>query len=430
MSAINIFIGVLLLQVIFIIYQLIIFRRQEFVWYLFYSITLAVYIVFQAEPALNPIKSTITQYEKFTLNRGCWFLFVAFYFRFGMHFCNMPHLYPRHTNILKMVTIVMFTIGSADIITSYLHGGFYFSDKYMLWIILVISAFSLYIIVFLGSKKVLFNRILVSGSMCLLAFGLMALADMKLSNHSKSGLHYMTYHMAGATLEFLFLNYGLILKSKMIEKEKNRLELLQEVLLLKERERILADLHDDVGGGLSSIRIMSDLLKNKAQGIQQTERFAEKISYTVREVSQKMNTIIWALNPENDTLQNFSEYIRQYAVSYFEGTPATIHFSGVGLENDTIVIHGNKRKMLFLCVKEILHNSLKYAQASAIEVGMELKTKSQLVIRVADNGIGIGQTNPFGNGLKNIRKRMDEINGTADISGQQGTCIILTVDLH
>ena len=86
--------------------------------------------------------------------------------------------------------------------------------------------------------------------------------------------------------------------------------------------------------------------------------------------------------------------------------------------------------MLFLCVKEILHNSLKYAQASAIEVGMELKTKSQLVIRVADNGIGIGQTNPFGNGLKNIRKRMDEINGTADISGQQGTCIILTVDLH
>jgi signal transduction histidine kinase len=423
------YIGIVFFQAIFITYQLIIFRRKEFAYYLLYTICISIFLVFQAAPHLNPFKSTITEFEKFTLNRGFWFFTVAFYFRFGRNFCNMPQLYPRHNSVLLKLENVMFVIGAVDIVTSYFHGGYYFPDIYMRYIIIAISLFSFYLIGYLGSKKVLFNRILVMGSFCVLLFGCISLADMIITNHSRSGLHYMQYHVVGIALEFVFLNYGLILKSKMIEKEKNMLELEKQLAVLRERERIIADLHDDVGGGLSSIRIMSDLLTEKKDQLQNPEKYSQKISDTAKDISQKMNTLIWALNSENDSLQNFAEYVRQYAVQYFDGTGINVVYQWDKSNNNNIQINGNYRKVLFLCIKETLHNALKYSKAGTVNIGLELQKQDLLHIEISDNGIGLQHNNQFGNGIKNLHKRMKSLEGRVEIVSQNGTHILLVVPL-
>lgn len=96
-----------------------------------------------------------------------------------------------------------------------------------------------------------------------------------------------------------------------------------------ERERIIADLHDDVGGGLSSIRMMSDLMLNVPENAAEnkTSVFAQKISTTAKDIAQSMHTIIWSLNTENDTIENFVEYIRQHGVFFFENTKIKFNFN-------------------------------------------------------------------------------------------------------
>lgn len=85
-----------------------------------------------------------------------------------------------------------------------------------------------------------------------------------------------------------------------------------------ERRRIIADLHDDVGSGLSTIRMISDLIAGQTGHTLKLNQYAVKVSGITKQVSERMNTIVWALNTENDTLQNLCEYIRAYGFNFFE----------------------------------------------------------------------------------------------------------------
>ena len=91
---------------------------------------------------------------------------------------------------------------------------------------------------------------------------------------------------------------------------------------------------------------------------------------------------------------------------------------------------GDKRRNIFLCVKETLTNSLKHAKAS--QVTIEFVIGSELVITIRDNGIGIDMDNlrENGNGLLNIRRRMERIGGTYSIVNTgDGTATTLTLPL-
>ncbi len=79
-------------------------------------------------------------------------------------------------------------------------------------------------------------------------------------------------------------------------------------------------------------------------------------------------------------------------------------------------VSGEKRRNIFLSIKEALNNALKHSQATLIQITITANEK-RLSIRVADNGIGIDAENlrRFGNGLSNMRRRMESIDGTFKI---------------
>ena len=89
------------------------------------------------------------------------------------------------------------------------------------------------------------------------------------------------------------------------------------------------------------------------------------------------------------------------------------------------------RKNLFLIIKEAFHNIIKHSAASIATVHIAMN-KSILSIDVADNGKGAeGNDHPTvigsGNGIKNMKKRMDEIGGTIHFSSINGMSIHITV---
>jgi two-component system sensor histidine kinase DesK len=138
-----------------------------------------------------------------------------------------------------------------------------------------------------------------------------------------------------------------------------------------------------------------------------------------------MNTIVWALNAENDTLQSLSEYIRLYGFSFFENT--SIEFDSHLPDGAAdIQLSGLQRKNIFLCVKEALNNVYKHSGAKKAWITIDI-ADGMLTVGVQDNGVGASKGNPFGNGLKNMGKRMAEINGEASFEQGIGASVLLRV---
>ena len=138
----------------------------------------------------------------------------------------------------------------------------------------------------------------------------------------------------GLFIELLFFLMALTYKNRkqLIEqtKERERLkmenerkELEKQVAVMQahqeERERISADIHDELGSGMTTIRLMSEIAKNKMKENVPVE--IEKISNSANEVLNKMNAIIWSMNSSNDTLDSLISYIRVYAIEYLDATP-------------------------------------------------------------------------------------------------------------
>ncbi len=205
-----------------------------------------------------------------------------------------------------------------------------------------------------------------------------------------------------------------------------RKKLERQEAVAVERKRISADLHDEIGSGLSRISLLTEILK-KENGDASVEKGAEKIATIAGELSANISEIIWALNTNNDHLENLIAYIRRYAAGYFENSPVQLKIRVPDRIPD-IAVSGEQRRNIFYAVKEALHNIVKHAAAT--EASLEFRyQQGELTVIIHDNGIGIHQEekNRFGNGLRNLKERMSGISGECIIENRMGTTISLLV---
>lgn len=197
-----------------------------------------------------------------------------------------------------------------------------------------------------------------------------------------------------------------------------------------ERARISRDLHDDIGATLGSISIYSEVAKNKADGNTEMNEVLFKIGDSSREMLEKINDIVWAVNPKNDNASELIPRMKNFAAAMltsrgitFEFTHSTIPDSGLQLEMLT-------RKNIFLVYKEALHNIVKYSHAGSVGIDISLQNK-KLVMTIQDNGIGFRQNSDAynGNGIKNMKQRAEEAGATLEIRTEvdKGTRINLSV---
>jgi signal transduction histidine kinase len=207
-----------------------------------------------------------------------------------------------------------------------------------------------------------------------------------------------------------------------------RKKLEQQQAIISERKRISADLHDDVGSGLSRIMLLTELVKDEAR-TPETRKEAEKIAAISRELSANISEIIWALNANNDNMESLLAYIRRYAAEFFENSAVILRIDTPG-EITRTPISGELRRDIFYTVKEALHNTFKHSQASEAILSFSVENEF-LTIVIHDNGIGMPEkeTGRYGNGLTNMQQRMESVGGSISIENHQGTKITLTVPI-
>jgi ligand-binding sensor domain-containing protein/signal transduction histidine kinase len=193
------------------------------------------------------------------------------------------------------------------------------------------------------------------------------------------------------------------------------------------RVRISRDIHDEIGSGLTKIKLMSRSLSKVKQSADAMET-TTKISHASDELIQNLGEIVWTINPANDTLENVFAFARNYVSKLFDEhteIKSVLDFTEPADIPRNVLINPEVKRNLLLILKEALNNVVKHSEAK--EVCILLRTeKSELVMKVSDNGKGISkeQDTAMGNGLKNMRKRAESINAEIKITSEQtGTAV-------
>lgn len=234
-------------------------------------------------------------------------------------------------------------------------------------------------------------------------------------------------------LIFIIILTGIILITKSIFQRKLKIQLAEQKqmqLLNKERERIGREMHDEIGSGLTHITLMSESLKKNADKSVIKTRLDE-MSNLGRKLIADISEITWSMNPENNTLQQLLGYLR-------ENLNKLLEYSGMNYQLlfpekvSEITISSRIRRNVLLVTKEIVNNSIKHSKAQNLYVKLWYEGRL-LMGEIRDNGVGFNTANPvFGNGLNNIQKRMEELNGNISISSEpnKGTEIKFSIPLE
>jgi signal transduction histidine kinase len=187
----------------------------------------------------------------------------------------------------------------------------------------------------------------------------------------------------------------------------------QRVAIEKERGRIAKDIHDDLGSSLTRIMMLGERAEEDLGRRENLEVHVGKIVSTARRTVQALDEIVWAVNPENDTLEGLVQYISHYADEFFENTSVSCRLE-MPEALPAFILPADVRHDLFLVVKEAFNNILKHSQASEIRVRVSGDGMA-VVIEIEDNGCGFDpQKNGggrVGNGLTNMRKRIEGLGG-------------------
>jgi signal transduction histidine kinase len=199
----------------------------------------------------------------------------------------------------------------------------------------------------------------------------------------------------------------------------------QELKVLRLRNKIASDLHDDVGSTLSSISIFSEIARAQSREVIPALE-------TIRESSKKMldamADIVWTINPENDEFEKIIMRMRSFAYELLGASNIEFEFL-VEEEVSKINLPMQVRKNIYLIFKEALNNLVKYAKADKALFTIKRKD-DMLTMMIRDNGKGFDATNEFsGNGLKNIKRRANEIEAQLLIDSFPGSGTTIKLEL-
>jgi signal transduction histidine kinase len=255
----------------------------------------------------------------------------------------------------------------------------------------------------------------------------------------KIGGPVILYH-AGTLANLFFFRLGLGQKERAEEMQQKeaieRLKLENEKVELEktlaiassrvdERNRIAKEIHDDIGSGLTSIRLLSEIALVKANN----KNELNKISANANELVNNLNEIIWSINSKNDTLPNLMAYIRSHMVDYLE--PYNIKLSiNIPQNIPAVELSGEKRRNIFMVIKECFTNIIKHANATA--VSFTVQVREEIIFTIKDNGKGFNNQDilPFKNGIRNMKERIEHVNGEMEISGKNGTTITIKIPIN
>jgi ligand-binding sensor domain-containing protein len=192
----------------------------------------------------------------------------------------------------------------------------------------------------------------------------------------------------------------------------------------KLKSKLAADLHDNIGSGLTEISILSELSSHVVgSSLPDLSRKLETLSEKARMLIDNMSDIVWMVNPQRDT---FYHLILRLKDSYSDLLNAAgISFKTTNIEKfSSLKLPMEYKQNIFLIFKEGINNSIKHSKCKKISLEAKLN-KDILELILKDDGIGfLTENNSQGNGILNMKSRAGIIGAQLRIdSSEAGTTI-------
>jgi two-component system, chemotaxis family, CheB/CheR fusion protein len=221
--------------------------------------------------------------------------------------------------------------------------------------------------------------------------------------------------------------------SERIQTERDRVRLLRQIVRAQEdeRRRIARDIHDQIGQQMTALRLNLATIDQAYSGDGEIREKLEQTKAIAERLDEDVDFLAWELRPaaldDIGIAEAMGTFVRQW--SRYSGVEAQFHTTGVDKERLSPETETN----LYRIMQEALNNTMKYAQASRVDVLLE-RRDNQVVLIVEDNGAGFDPNKEIGGtdkgmGLIGMRERAALVGGTLQIESKpnQGTTIFVRV---
>jgi len=211
---------------------------------------------------------------------------------------------------------------------------------------------------------------------------------------------------------------------------RKKKQLQSQQALMNERLRISRELHDEVGATLSGIAMYSHLTREqiKQANTVEVEKSLNIMQQSAGEMVNKLNDIVWLVNPDQDSMQKLIQRLEEYArdmaaiksMQIKVNVPENLHEHSLPMES---------RRNIYLFCKEAINNAVKYSNGTLLELNIT-EVDNKLEFSVSDNGKGFDAIMVRrGNGLGNMQKRADEIGAKLTLQSKQDEGSFLSMQI-
>jgi signal transduction histidine kinase/streptogramin lyase len=199
----------------------------------------------------------------------------------------------------------------------------------------------------------------------------------------------------------------------------------------RERARIARDIHDSLGAGLTRMAMMSDLARKGAMPQTNLPDRLDAIYRNARSLARSVDEIVWAVNPRNDTVAQFTSYVVQDVEEFVHAGDLSLRLDVPDRPGDERPLSTHVRHHVCLAIREALQNVLRHAEATHVDFSIRVDESSMNVV-IRDDGVGFATDRPPAaeqDGLANMRHRLGAVGGSVAIASapHSGTTVTFHV---
>ena len=194
-----------------------------------------------------------------------------------------------------------------------------------------------------------------------------------------------------------------------------------------EKEKILKDMHDGIGGITTNIKLLSELAQDKGS-VPEIKESLRTISELSKEGLSEIRSFIYSLDAKETNWQALTAELRSFGSNMIEphGLLFNIKTSiGDAKEQPSSLLYLN----IFRTYKEALTNIIKHSKAKTVDVLFSVN-KEKITLSVKDDGIGLKEKEKgTGRGITNMIMRARELGGQLTIFSDKGTNIMIGIPM-
>ncbi|MFN0212955.1 MAG: 7TM diverse intracellular signaling domain-containing protein [Saprospiraceae bacterium] len=408
----GLFLGTMLVSILFALQLFIMYRDRMYLFYLAYVVVVLLREAYNHSAVINlfPVMQ----------RHGISFLMVATYGLFYRYFIRLWEIDKWLDRVTKWYLVGMFTLtGIFVVLVKYEHGPLtqviFMAGMLSILVITIISV----VVVVRNFRTNLRARIVVFAFLPLaLAFTINLLRNINVMPNYPF-IQYAV--MWGFILEAGIFAIAFISWHGFVNRDRHVLQLKlaveqQESLLAvqaaeqKVKDRIARDLHDDIAASMSGIRILSNVAYQQfAHKVPEAAPLLEQISKSAKSTLESISDLIWAVKPHPDYLNDIADRMREYAQKFLDAKDIDYQLN-IPRNLPVMELDIEARRNTYLIFKEAINNAMKHSECSQMDISL-LADAEKMTLLVADNGIGfdVEEKGAIGVGLSSMHKRAADI---------------------